>query len=76
MSYLTLTNNTNGQIFGYDTSKPDNLTINTSAESMKDTVSTLEAALAIAQKTAAAFGVDISTETATSNTSAASGTAT
>lgn len=76
MSYLTLTNNTNGQIFGYDTSKPDNLTINTSAEAMKDTVSTLEAALAIAKKTAAAFGIDISTETATSNTSAASGTAT
>lgn len=74
MSYLTLTNNINGQIFGYDTAKPDNLTVNTSADSLKDTVATLEAALAIAQKTATAFGVDTSTKTATSTTSTASGT--
>lgn len=61
MAYVTVTSNASGQVLGFDTAKPDNLTLNMSSDVLKDTVTSLEAALDVAKKAQAAFASTSST---------------
>ena len=74
MAYLTLTNGSTGQIFGYDSNNASNLTINLVPANIKITVQTIEAALKVAQQMATAFGVDTSDTSSTTTTTSSSDT--
>lgn len=75
MAYLTLTDS-GVQIFGFDTTQSNNVTMNTTSEGLKTTVSTLRAALNMAESMAKALNIDVDDTTTTSSTASSGSSST